>query len=134
MFAKLWANRDQLMIQDSIKGYLFQAAKNMMVDHIRANKKHKKNEPLEVLKIENINFDIKKDLDPQLIRQAILTASKKLKSKTQTIFMLWSFEGLTYEEISAHLNISKRIVDYNISVAFAFLREELKNSEIIFDE
>ena len=47
---------------------------------------------------------------------------------------MWSEEGLTYEEIANYLKISKRTVEYNMSVAFEFLRSRLNPYEIGIDE
>jgi RNA polymerase sigma-70 factor, ECF subfamily len=134
MFLKVWAHRDQLKIEGSIKGYLYQAAKNMMLDYVRTNKKHQFNDELDMAKLDQIKADTSNPLDPHLIRYSIAEAARTLKPKTQQIFHLWSMEGLTYEEIAQYMKISKRTVEYNMAIANDLVKDKLKKYEVFFDD
>ena len=132
-FVKLWNNKDGLEIKSSLKSYLFQMTKNTMIDFIRKNKNHLKMAKLESVDTEYMAFENEQYLDPYIIRQAIEKCLKDLKPKAREIFELNKFEGLTYEEIADHLQISKRSVEDNISKILKFLQEELKNHPDFFE-
>ena len=130
-FAKVWNNRTNIKVHTSIQSYLFQATKNTVIDYVRKNKKYKKTEDDIELSEEAITDDSFK-LKPYLIKQAILQAMDKLKPKNKEIFRLNKMEGLTYKEIAAHLDISERSVEDNISRALKILKKELENNENLF--
>lgn len=100
-----------------------------MIDHIRA--KDKQTELKNSLGHEDIvnNPDELKDF---MIRQEIMKSLEKLKPKMRKIFSLSKIEGLTYNEISSYLNISKRAVEDNVARALKILKEDLKDNEVIF--
>ncbi|MFZ1714868.1 MAG: sigma factor, partial [Saprospiraceae bacterium] len=46
VFLRFWENKNQLNITGPVKSYLFQSAKNAMIDFTRRNKKYDHNESL----------------------------------------------------------------------------------------
>jgi len=132
-FLKVWENRLNIDVNSSVKSYLFQIAKNTMIDYIRKNKKYSLN--LELNREIEQNFtQISTDaIDPYIIKSAILKVMAQLKPKNKEIFELHKFEGLTYVEIAEYLNVSKRTVDDNISRTLKYLKEELKDHPDFFD-
>jgi len=133
VFFKLWENKDSLQFQVSLKGYIYQSAKNTMIDYIRANKRHKGHFEVDGGIEQNIAESTSEELDPFVIRSEIENLIRQLKPKNREIFELSKFEGLTYEEISEYLKISKRTVEDNISRTMSFLKDNLKNNEEIFN-
>ncbi len=133
-FMKIWSSRHHLSIEGSIKSYLFQASKNTMLDYIRQNKKHNVGKELVGKDHEGLTLEETREMDPLLVRYTISMAARQLKPKTLQIFNLWSQDGLTYDEISEYLKISKRTVEYNMGVATEFLRNKLNKFEIGFDD
>lgn len=128
-FLRIWENREQLKITTSVKGYLYRATKNSMIDFIRKNKNVQSINEDVLHKVVDDNPD---ELSPYLIRSAIIKASNKLKMKNKEIFLLHKFEGLTYPEIAKHLGISKRAVEDNIARAYRILRDELRRNPNLF--
>jgi RNA polymerase sigma-70 factor, ECF subfamily len=133
VFFKLWENKDSLQFQISLKGYIYQSAKNAMIDYIRANKRHKGHLDVDDAIEQKIVDSNSEELDPFVIRSEIENLISQLKPKNREIFELSKFEGLTYEEISDYLKISKRTVEDNISRTMSFLKENLKNNKEIFN-
>lgn len=123
-FTKIWNIREKVNVRTSVKSYLYQSAKNTMVDYIRKSSKMVVGGEDELP--EHIEND-EKALDPYLIRESILKAMDSLKPKNREIFSLNKLEGLTYTEIAKHLDISERAVEDNIARAIRLLREKLKN-------
>lgn len=132
-FLKLWDKKDTLSIDTSLKNYLYRSAKNAMIDYIRKHDKIKvvsdENEQI----INNLPDTDDSYLSPYIIRNEILKAMEELKPKSKEIFRLSKFEGLTYEEIAIHLNISKRSVEDNVARATIKLKEILLRTSQIFD-
>lgn len=128
-FMKVWNQKDNIDITISEKSYLYQAAKNTALDHIRKYKS-RVNVVLEddLNKIDQIDPEVQSDARSFLIKSKIVEALKVLKPKTREIFELHKFEGLTYDEIASHMDISKRTVESNIARALVLLREELRKT------
>jgi len=128
-FMKVWSNKDSIAINTSAKSYLYSAVRNTMIDSIRSNQKlqdYKKNVDVDEVE-ENIE-----QMNSFLIRGEILKSMDKLKPKMRKIFSLSKIEGLTYNEIAAYLNISKRAVEDNVAKALKILKEDLQHNEVIF--
>ena len=132
-FVKIWKNKENIEVKTSVKAYLYQIAKNSMIDYIRSNKNNASNIELNIKQIEEYADDVSTDLDPYLVKQAIEKALASLKPKSREIFVMNKFEGLNYEEIAEYLKISKRSVEDNISKVVKHLKEELKNHPYFFD-
>lgn len=129
-FMKVWKNKDKIDITASPKSYLYQAAKNTALDHIRKYKS-RINVTLEgdLERLDKVvEPEIQTDSRAFLIRTKIKEALEVLKPKTKEIFELHKFEGLTYDEIASHMQISKRTVESNIARALVLLRTELRET------
>ena len=126
---KIWENKDSIEISTSVKSYLYSSVRNRMIDFIRSNKKF--DEYKKTVAPEEVEESIEQ-MNSYLIREEILKSMEKLKPKMKKIFSLSKIEGLTYNEIAAYLNISKRSVEDNVAKALRILKEDLEGNEIIF--
>ena len=130
-FMKIWENKDSIDINTSAKSYLYSAVRNRMIDQIRSNQK------LDAYKnsisVDEIN-DNPQEMNSYLVREEILKSLDKLKPKMKKIFSLSKIEGLTYAEIAAYMNISKRSVEDNVAKALRLLKEDLQGNQIIFSD
>lgn len=128
-FMKIWNNRDRIDITMSEKSYIYQAAKNTALDHIR---KYKSNTEVslddEMNRLNQIEAETMEDSNAFFLRTKIKEALNVLKPKTRKIFELHKFEGLTYEEIANYMDISKRTVESNMARALILLRDELRKT------
>jgi len=104
-FLKLWDKKDNLTITSSFKNYLYRSTKNTMIDYLRKYQKLNIVSDQDSTIINNLPDDDEEALSPFIIRTEILKAMELLKPKNREIFRLSKFEGLTYEEIAAHLNV-----------------------------
>jgi RNA polymerase sigma-70 factor (ECF subfamily) len=127
-FVKFWEKRDNISFTTSAKSYLFQSARNTLIDYYRAQKNfatHSEKYTEEIEKVTSLNLD--EEEEGWRLKQKIAWAVQQLKPKTREIFLLNKQEGLTYEEIASYLKISKRTVEYNMKNALVQLRELLKD-------
>lgn len=125
VFVRLWENRESIHLTSSLKSYLFTATRNAALDRIRSNKRH--SEMLEKTKPPVSEEPLDDESAGRMIFRAKLhKAIGELKPKTKQIFLLHKMEGLTYTEISEHLGIPKRTVEYNIYAALSQLKDKLQ--------
>ena len=128
VFLRLWENRDSIEISESLKSYLFSASRNAALDFLRSQKRQGQFlEAQERIDRENPE-DTEQATRQILFRERLQAAINTLKPKTREIFVLHKMEGLTYQEISDHLKIPKRTVEYNIYSALAQLKEQLTDA------
>ncbi len=126
-FVKVWERRQEISFTSSPKSYLYQAARNTLIDHYRAHKTaHANVEQYSDLQnnVTELEVGEKDRLD---VMHKISWAVDQLKPKTREIFLLSKQEGLTYDEIAKYLKISKRTVEYNMKNALLQLKDLLKD-------
>ncbi len=128
-FMKVWENKDTIQINTSAKSYLYSAVRNRMIDMIRSNKKL--DEYKNAANVDEIEENVE-HMNSFVVREEILRSMDKLKPKMRKIFSLSKVEGLTYNEIAAYLNISKRAVEDNVAKALKLLKEDLEGNELLF--
>ena len=122
-FVNIWERRKSISDINAVKSYLFTTAKNNALDFKRREKKDVlKGEAYEHIVTHESRFS---DEDLSMFRNHLNLIIKKLKPKNRRIFELSKFEGLTYQEIADHLDISKRAVEDNIARTLRILKEEL---------
>jgi RNA polymerase sigma-70 factor (ECF subfamily) len=123
IFLRVWEQRRKLKDIYPIKSYLYQSVYN---EYINQYRKKSTFMALEKEYVKNLNTITEED--PRdfvkwitLINQEI----QNLPPKCKKIFLLGKREGLTYIEISEHLNISFRTVENQMSKAFSIIREKV---------
>lgn len=126
-FVKLWEKRSEISFSTSPKSYLFQAARNTLIDHYRAHKVASDYVDRYAEKREWVESQDDQAIEGLAVTSKIAWAVEQLKPKTKEIFLLSKQEGLTYDEIAEHLKISKRTVEYNMKNALLKLKELLKD-------
>lgn len=126
-FVKLWEKREEISFNTSQKSYLFQSARNTLIDYYRAHKSASIHAEKYSDGIEEVVEMPDDHSDGVVITQKIAWAVEQLKPKTREIFLLNKQEGLTYDEIAEYLKISKRTVEYNMKNALLQLKDLLKD-------
>lgn len=121
VFMKLWKTPSILTDVEYIKAYLISMTKNLAFDKLKAQKKENK----QVLQLERTPEDRDAIADEEF-RKALEKAISKLPPKCRLIFSLSRFEGLSNDEIAEYLEISKRTVETQISLALKAFRGDLR--------
>ena len=124
-FVKLWEKRNDISVNSSVKSYLFQSARNTLIDHYRSTKSANHHAEKYAEGSSDL-VEIAAEADGLAVTEKIAWAVEQLKPKTKEIFLLSKREGLTYDEIASYLEISKRTVEYNMRNALLQLKELLK--------
>ncbi len=127
-FIKLWERRHSILIEKSLKSYLYLMLRNQIVSQARKSK----------LKLV-IGFDNIPDIPDELTISnqeyyaALYRAIQKIPEQRRKILELAAFESFTYKEIAAQLDISVNTVKTQMGRAYQFLKEELDpNSFLLF--
>ncbi len=127
VFMYLWEKRETINIQSSLTSYLFQAAKNRSINYLRLELPKLQSQydisEMELGQSNQSNDTDRTDLVEKLVKQAVDALPKKCKE----VFVLSRNAGLTYEEIAEELDLSKKTVENQMSIALKKLRESLKD-------
>jgi RNA polymerase sigma-70 factor (family 1) len=124
-FIKLWTKRNDILIEHSVKSYLFLMLRNGLIDLIR---KKRDIILLEVSSIPDLpDSETLNELD-QYAR--LYSALEKLPEQRRRILELAVFESCTYAQIADRLGISVNTVKTQMGRAYRFLKEELDPKSI----
>ena len=124
VFEKSFEREDELQDHPNLAGWLVRSLKNEVLMHFRQTKKLESLDGLEELEIEESVSEETKDS----VRQ-VMNLVKGLPLRQQEIFHLREVEGLSYEEITEHLDISLEQVKVNLHRARKSIRERMINQK-----
>lgn len=132
VFVKLWADRETLRVESSLKGYLIRAVRNGCLDELRHRQVLNEHHEWVILshKAPEDEFDsyiLYSDLNAHIEK-----ALTQLPEPLREVFTLSRFKGLKHREISAKLEISERTVEDRLSKSLKILRQLLKEFITIF--
>ncbi len=123
VFIKLWNNRRKLSTTGSLKGFLFTATKNHVLNMLTSNRDKVKKHIL-------IQYEQKMDLEPHTnvnslaeYRELCREAAEHLPDRMKEVFELRSNEGLTNQEVAEYLGISENTVKVHYYKATTFIRD-----------
>ncbi len=123
IFIKIWIKRTSLNSVTYFKGYLYRAAKNLLLDEIRRNQL-KTRIYLELQ--DDISEESSEIADARLIytqyQQVANDAINLLPKKRKEIFELRTKEDLTLDEIAEKLSISKNVVKKQLYSGVRFVK------------
>lgn len=121
-FVKLWTYKSVLNQVQNLNAYVYQTAKHILytyLDNKYNNLTIGINQAREIPSLEQVEEIVYGHELESLIDRAIDTMPPQRKQ----VFCMSRKEGLSNEEISQRLNISKRTVETHISLALATLRK-----------
>lgn len=122
LFISLWEKRQSLQIQDSLKAYLFQAARYKIIDIYRKNATYRKYLHQLIGHFDATPHSLMDIVENRSRTQDLFEAINHLPDRMKEIFMLSRFEHLTIEQISTNLGLSQQTVKNQISEALKILR------------
>lgn len=126
VFFKLWSKRDSLNDIDALKTYLFRAARNTALNHLRRRKLEQNWEEKEAQRGEPQSTGGTDDeTSSDEVRRAVIAAVGRLPARCKEIFLLSRNGGLTYGEIASTLGISIKTVETQMGRALKSLRLSL---------
>jgi len=124
-FVSLWIDAPNLRVQSSLRSYLFAGVKNRCIDHQKHQKVTEKYRNHILFSTENEDNSTDNYFAETELRHVIQKSLTKLPPRCREIFELSRIKGLSNQEISEQLQLSKRTVELQISNSLKILREEL---------
>lgn len=125
MFLKIWEKRENLMITQNLKSYLYRAIHNYclnQLDHRGIKQKH----------FEISSYQASDIQQPEIftgeLENSIRSIIEQLPQQCRIIFKMSRYEELRYAEIAQKLGISVNTVENQISKALKILRTQLSQT------
>ena len=130
VFIKIWNNRKKIKTDTSFQSYLFTIALNIIRKSF--NKLSKLNELKHGILIDfsnnKSNFD--DNTDYQSLLDKLDELIKQMPEKRRQVFIKKKIEDKSLKEIAEELAITTKTVEYHITEAMRFLKQEFKKLHI----
>lgn len=130
IFMKLWFCRDLLHEIENPDAYIFRMAKNKTLNYLRQAKHDEKllQQLQQQMKTEENDADQKAVMADyeRLLREALALVSPQRRQ----VYQLSRIQGLSYDEIAAHLQLSRNTVRNHLVEALRFIRTYMGNHHI----
>ena len=132
IFINVWEKREQLIIETSLKAYLYQAARYKIIDIYRKDVKYQKylNELAGYIIVDPSTITDRIDHRKKL--QEIELAVSQMPERMREIFILSRFEHQTTRDIASKTNLSPQTVKNQISKALRILRVNYMSVDVLF--
>ena len=121
---ELWRRRETLVVEESLRAYLFRATRNRALNHLRHRKVEQRGEPHargeSVVPAAADAYLVEEEIDA-----AVRRAVAELPDRCREVFELSRVHGLRYAEIARALDISVKTVEAQMGKALRVLRERL---------
>jgi RNA polymerase sigma-70 factor (ECF subfamily) len=126
IFLKIWTKREQLTEIESLKTYLYRAARNQALNFLRRAKLERRwQEERGVAGEPTTTFAADDDASGQELAAAVQAAIDQLPPRCREVFLLSRVGGLTYAEIARTLGVSVKTVETQMGRGLKALREAL---------
>lgn len=124
MFVHLWEKAPVVNIETSLKAYLYTSARNYTLNLIK--KQQTERNYMTQYSTDGPLQEQDEHVSEAEIGQLIQMGVSTLPEKCREIFILSKQEGLTYDEISEYLDISKKTIENQMGIALRKLRDYLQ--------
>ena len=128
MFMAVWARKEQLVFDDSLKNYLFTGVKNRCLNHIKKAKLPFSDMPDDFSAI-SPDAGVLENLQAKETQQRIQILIDMLPNKCRQTFLLSRVHELSYKEIAAIMDITPKTVENQIGLALKFLKKGMEPGE-----
>jgi RNA polymerase sigma-70 factor (ECF subfamily) len=122
LFVSIWEKRDALILDDSLKNYLFTAVKNRCLNHIKKARLPFADMPDEFVAVSS-SPTADTLMDGKELQNHINRLIEQLPTKCKQVFLLSRIFDLSYKEIAEIMDISTKTVENQIGIALKFLKE-----------
>lgn len=129
VFIKIWQQRENLPTPDNIKFYLFKAVKNTALNYLKSKDRRASGHSAWEVQVSRLPAQSPEQI---LISKeevtSIQSVIRSLPPRCRQIFILVKEDGLTYEQVSQLLDISKATVNVQMTLAMKKIWEALNTA------
>lgn len=125
-FLKIWEKKASIVINTSVKSYLYGSIRNRSLNFIKHQKIKQDYQAEIVYSTTNEDYNSSNFMEVDLISK-INKSIESLPGRRREIFVLSREHGLKYKEIAEKLGISIKTVETQMGHALKDLREKLKD-------
>lgn len=130
-FLRLWSSREQLPDVQRVDNYIFMIARNRTMDHLRRVSLQQKLIDQVWANISEVSDELEQQLDAAESKRLINSALEGLSPQKQTIFRLSRQRGMSHEEISRQLHLSRSRVKNLLVETLRHVRQYLAKHSIL---
>ena len=127
-FLAVWEKKDQLILDDTLKSYLYTIVKNKSLNWLKKRK-------VELTELD-ANFDLADSntsaieiLQAKETEAAIYELIEKLPNKCKQIFVLSRKEQMSNKEIAILLKLSEKTIENQITIAIKMIKIGLRKKQ-----
>ena len=131
VFVRVWLKKETIDPDKDFQSYLFSIAKHLILDYLKSAVNRKLYFVGEHFQQDLLAEDGPDPVIPENAEEKLLGLIKQIPERRREIFCLNRFEGMSYKQIAARLNITENTVDSQIRNALAFLREEFRKIVVL---
>lgn len=118
VFIRIWEKRDQLMVIESPRLYIYTITKNLALNKLNKLKRHHNQSPEDwLVQLNSIYFDPEQLMMTEEILRQIRKAINNLPPRCRIIFKLVKEDGLKYREVAELLHLSIKTIEAQMAIA-----------------
>lgn len=125
VYIKIWDNRENFIITQSLKAYLYQAVRNQSLNYLEKNSKKLRLQEKISRQRELESSENKFELNTEELTEKIWKLVDQLPERRRTIFILYRKHGLSYKEIGEVMDIKRKTVENQMGRSLKFIRDQL---------
>ncbi|THU39567.1 RNA polymerase sigma-70 factor [Niastella caeni] len=130
VFLKIWEDAGKIMIESSLKAYIYKAVVNRSINVL--NKQQKELQNQRALALLPPEFYEETQLETNELKAQLYKAIENLPEQCKKVFQLSRFEGLKQQEIADKLGLSIKTVKNHITQALKTLARYSGKSMVLF--
>lgn len=127
LFIRIWNNRKNIGTYENTSAYLYRAAKNSALNHLRKKTYH--NVTMDELVLKE-PFIEENELETQEFRIALSDCINQLPQRCKEILIMHKVKGVKQKEISEKLNISVKTIKNQLWMALQRIKSCLELKEV----
>jgi RNA polymerase sigma-70 factor, ECF subfamily len=125
VFFKIWEKKRELVIESSVKAYLYRAVHNESLNVLKHEQVKFAHQTHTAYQMKNETDSAAKKILAAELETKFRKALNELPEQCRTIFQLSRFEELKYQQIADHLGLSIKTVENQMGKALKLLRLKL---------
>ena len=125
IFLGMWQRRETLDVRQRLQAYLFSAARNRALNHIKHERVVHRWEETQLWQEPAQSPAVDDDVLVSELAAALDAAIARLPERCRAVFVLSRRRGMSYAEIAAELGIAVKTVDAQMGRAMRLIREQV---------